>query len=70
MTEKIVANKFRVYQWKSALEGIRFPAQLFFLLQHPIIEPMEEPPAQHLVHLHFARSNHHYIYPAAKVSFL
>jgi len=41
--------------------------QLIFFLQHPIIELVRKPSAQHLVHPLFTGLNHHYIYPATQV---
>jgi hypothetical protein len=43
-------NKIRVYQRKSRTKLDRNPTQLFFHLQHPIIELPADHPAQHLVH--------------------
>jgi hypothetical protein len=45
-------------------------AQLFFYLQHPIIEPAYRTPAQHLVRRCSLGENDRYIYPAANVSHL
>jgi hypothetical protein len=43
---------------------MRIHSQLFFYVQHPIIELIVSPPALHLVHRTSLNPNHHYIYPA------
>jgi hypothetical protein len=63
-------NKFRVYQRKTPYQTTRSPSQLFFYLQHPIIELIGPRPAQHLVHRCSLGKNDHYIYPARNVSHL
>ena len=67
---KFFLRKIEYSSVKARQKLIARCSQLFFYLQHPIIEPTSKAPALHLVHGPVPGPTHHNIYVARKVSLL